>query len=214
MVSYDVIYLFTSVSVDLALEVVSKKLQNEDDLPNRTDLSVQNIIKLLEFVLKNSFFINENQFYQQIFGCAMGSPVSAIIANLMMQFIEEKALLTTHVRPKWWYRFVDDSHSCLHKQELQRFLTLLNSINPNIQFTMEIEEDGCLPFLDTLTKRESNRIAVEVYQKPTHTNILISIHVTQNSINVPLSEHSYIELRKFHHRRQPKLRRLYIPEKS
>ena len=84
MVSYDVISLFTFVLVDLALEVVLKKLQNDDDLPNKTDLSVQNIIKL--------FFINENQFYQQIFGCAMGSPVSAIIANLVMQFIEEKDL--------------------------------------------------------------------------------------------------------------------------
>ena len=35
---------------------------------------------------------------------------------------------------------------------------------------MEIEEDGFLPFLDRLTKREKNRIAVEVYRKPTHTN--------------------------------------------
>ena len=32
----------------------------------------------------------------------MGSPVSAVIAELVMQEVEEKALETSPVEPKWW----------------------------------------------------------------------------------------------------------------
>ena len=118
------------------------------------------------------FFTNENQFYLHIFGCTMGSPVSAFIPNLVVQFDEDKALLTACLcfHPKWWYRFVNDRHSCSQKQDAQRFLTHFNSINPHIQFTMEVKENACLLFLDMLRKCENNCKAVEVYQKPTHTN--------------------------------------------
>ena len=40
----------------------------------------------------------------------MGSPVCAIIAELIMQEAEEKALATSPVKPKWWRRYVDDSN--------------------------------------------------------------------------------------------------------
>ena len=40
-------------------------------------------MKLLEFLLRNSYFTYEQEHYQQTFGCAMGSPVSATVANLV-----------------------------------------------------------------------------------------------------------------------------------
>lgn len=173
--------------MDLAPDVVYKKLQNDDNLSNRTDLSVENIIKLLEFILNHSFFVYKQQYYKQIFGCAMGSPVSAIIANLVIQFVEEKAIETAPIPPKWWYRFVDDSHPCLRKHDAHSFLTHLNSINPHINFTMEMAKDGCLPFLDTLAKRDDDKITVEVYRKPTHTDKYLdfsSCHPAQHKRSV------------------------------
>ena len=82
VVSFDVVALLTSIPVDLALQIVRDKLQQDVTLTERTDISVTNIMKLLELVLKNSFFTYEQEHYQQTFGCAMGSPVSATIANL------------------------------------------------------------------------------------------------------------------------------------
>ena len=74
MVSFDVVALFTSIPVDLALQIVREKLQQDATLTDRTDIFVTNIMKLLEFVLKNSFFTYEKEHYQQTFGCAMGYP--------------------------------------------------------------------------------------------------------------------------------------------
>ena len=43
----------------------------------------------------------DGTFYKQILGCPMGSPVSAILANLEMEYLEERALNNSPRRPKW-----------------------------------------------------------------------------------------------------------------
>ena len=61
---------------------------------SRTVLAVSDIILLLEFCLKNTYFSFQDQFYEQVEGAAMGSPVSPIVANLYMEYLEQKALST------------------------------------------------------------------------------------------------------------------------
>ena len=52
---------------------------------------------LLQFCLKNTYFSFQGQFYEQVDGAAMGSLVSPIVANLYMEYFEQKALSTaTH----------------------------------------------------------------------------------------------------------------------
>ena len=57
-------------------------------------MAVSDIILLLEFCLKNTYFSFQDQFYEQVEGAAMGSPVSPIVANLCMEYLEQKALST------------------------------------------------------------------------------------------------------------------------
>ena len=57
-------------------------------------VEVGDIILLLEFCLKNTYFSFQDQFYEQVEGAAMGSPVSPIVANLYMEYLEQKALST------------------------------------------------------------------------------------------------------------------------
>ena len=50
-------------------------------------------------VLSNNYFVYNDSVYKQIHGCAMGSPVSPVVANLCMEAIEEMAINTTPVPP-------------------------------------------------------------------------------------------------------------------
>ena len=86
----------------------------------------------------------------------MGSPVSAVIANLYMEEFEEQAIATATYKPKIWKRYVDDTFTVLGKDYVDGFLQHLNSQQPTIRFTMEIEKDNTIPFLDTSVSRDSN----------------------------------------------------------
>ena len=121
IVSFDVTALFTSVPVDLAIEITKRKLSGTDSWKDHTNLSQGEILDLLSFVLSNSYFTFEEKHYHQISGCAMGSPAGAVIAELVMQDVEMRAINISPVSPKWWRRYVDDSSTCLKRFDVQLF---------------------------------------------------------------------------------------------
>ena len=92
--SYDVSALFTSVPVDPALNIIKDLLEKDHTLKERNFMEVSDIILLLKFCLKNTYFSFQDQFYEQVEGAAMGSPVSPIVASLYMEYLEQKALNT------------------------------------------------------------------------------------------------------------------------
>ena len=170
--SYDVSTLFTSVPVDPALNIIKDLLEKDHTLKERTVMEVSDIILLLEFCLKNTYFSFQDQFYEQVEGAAMGSPVSPIVANLYMEYLEQKALSTAPNPPRFWCRFVDDTF-VIHKEVNKKgFFQHINSVDPAIKFTVEDnKEDGSIPFLDTIVKPEADgTLSITVYRKPTHTD--------------------------------------------
>ena len=171
--SYDVSALFTSVPVDPVLKVIKDLLEKDPIFKERTVLPVEEITLLLEFCLKNTYFSFQGQFYEHVEGAAMGSPVSPIIANLYMEYFEQKTL-STAPHPRLWHRYVDAIFVIqkeIHKQDKQDFLQHINSVDPAIQFTVEDnKEDGAIPFLDNIVKPEADgKLSTTVYRKPTNT---------------------------------------------
>ena len=59
----------------------------------------------------------------------------------------------------------------IHYWIIDEFSQHINFIYPNIQFTVEIEKDRSLPFLDVqITRNANNTLRTTIHQKPTHTN--------------------------------------------
>ena len=100
------------------------------------------------------------------------------MANLFMEYIEEKAITSAPLKPNMWTRYVDDTFVIWpHGPEpLQRFHEHLNQQCPSIQFTMETEDHGQIPFLDVLVTRQGNKLSTSVYRKPTHTDRYLPSH--------------------------------------
>ena len=105
MVSFDVKSLFTNVPIDKTLEVIGNKFINDQSLEERSILSPDQITKLVEVCLKTTYFVYNSEYYEQLEGAAMGSPVSPIVANIFMELFEEIALDS---RFRLWRRYVDD----------------------------------------------------------------------------------------------------------
>ena len=73
--------------IDPALKFIKDLLDKDTTLKERTVKEVGDIILLLEFCLKNTYFSFQGQFYEQVEGAAVGSPVSPIVANLYMEYL-------------------------------------------------------------------------------------------------------------------------------
>ena len=82
LASFDIVLLFPKIPIDLVVKVAEERLKGDASLGQRTSLSVEDIIHLLSFCLKITQFTYNGTYYRQVFGTAMGSPVSAVIADI------------------------------------------------------------------------------------------------------------------------------------
>ncbi|BHF84223.1 hypothetical protein SprV_0902737300 [Sparganum proliferum] len=157
MVSFDVVSLFTSIPTGLAISTIDGLLQEKyDDVDQQ--LKRTHITELLELCLR-TFFTFGDRVYEQKKGTPMGSPLSGLIAEAVLQRLER--LVFRSYSPKFWARYVDDTFVVIKRNDVQGFKVLLNSIFPDIQFTMEEENNNQLPFLDVnVARTESDEIMV------------------------------------------------------
>jgi len=88
-----VVSLFTKVPIQLALNIAKQHLQSDPELSQRTGLS-SDLIKGLGICLNSTNFPFCGKHYKQVLGTAMDSPVSSIVAILVMEDIETRALET------------------------------------------------------------------------------------------------------------------------
>ncbi|XP_049914604.1 uncharacterized protein LOC126398968 [Epinephelus moara] len=169
MVSYDVTSLFTCIPTMEAVETVWQRLIHDNTLHDRTKLSPD---QLLDLCLSTTYFKYNGNFYRQKHGCAMGSPVSPIVANLYMEDVEYRALNSFKgTTPSHWFRYVDDTWVKIKTQEMQAFTQHIDSVDRNIKFTREDVKDNGLPFLDCdVHITEDKGLHIGVYRKPTHTD--------------------------------------------
>nr|VZH96101.1 unnamed protein product [Spirometra erinaceieuropaei] len=172
MVSFDVTSIFTSIPPNLAREVLRKILEEAYD-ETQNALKIEHLMKLFEFC-QQTFFILAGETYEQIKGTPMGSLVSGLVTELVLQELE-KIVFIQH-EPVFWRRYADETFVIVKKGMLQHFHNLLNAVFPDIKFTRE-EQEPQLPSLDVLVRRNLNgELETTVYRKATNTTQLLSFH--------------------------------------
>ena len=169
--SYDVNALFTSIPVDKVIKIIEERLREDPTLKQRCERNVGQLITQLSFCLTTTYFRYDGKCYKQKHGAAMGSSVSPVVANLYMEEFEKKALATAPNPPYLWLRYVDDTFVVIHEYNIEEFTKHINSIDPNIKFTIDPEKDNKIPFLDTeVILNDDATTDTKVYRKPTHTD--------------------------------------------
>ena len=143
--------MFTAVPVSSGVDIINNRLEQDTELPNRTIMSANNNTELLGFCLNNTYFLFQDQFFDQTKGAAMGSPVSPIVANIYMEAFEHRAITIALNPPRIWKRYDDDTFVIQHQSHKEEFFRHFNSVDPTIQFTVEESRPDCsIPFLDTI----------------------------------------------------------------
>jgi hypothetical protein len=117
--------------------------------------------------MDSTYFRFDNKFYKQKFGTPMGSPLSPIIADLVMQDLEAKALERIEIRLPFYFRYVDDIVMAVPNDLIDFTLTTFNSFHPRMQFTLERGGEK-IDFLDVTIIKNNNRLIFDWYHKPTY----------------------------------------------
>ena len=87
---------------------------------------------------------------------------------------------------------MDDTCTALLHDLVEPFHVHLNSIDPNIQFTVESESEGKLPLLDVLlTREEDGNISTSVFRKPHARTSIWPMHAVRCSIVLSLLFNPY-----------------------
>ena len=102
---------------------------------------------------------------------------SADVSSLHDQLPSKSSPCTSHRLCKiQWRRYADDTCTALSFNLVDSFHDHLNGIDPCIQFMMEKESDGQLPFIDIFLSREDGSISTLVHRKATHTDQYLCFH--------------------------------------
>jgi len=161
LISLDVISLFTNVPMNLALNSINKRWS---DISKGTKIPKNEFIKAIELILDSTFFGFNNKIYKQKFGTPMGSPLSPILADLVLQDLEMNAIENLSMEIPFYYRYVDDIALAVPRQKTQEVLAMFNSFHPRMQF---IHDGKKLDFLDVTIINNNNKVEFNWYRKPT-----------------------------------------------
>ena len=179
MYNLDVTSLFTNVPLDYVLQNLKLRYENgTSDCP----LPIGEFLDLIRLCVESTVFTFNGTAYKQKSGVAMGSPLSPILANICMKFLEVEILnnCPVHFKPKLWVRYVDDVFILFQFGErvFDELSQYVNSHLQSIQFTFERELNNTLLFLDVSVFHNPNSLKFEfmVYRKPTSAELYIHFY--------------------------------------
>ena len=111
MISLDVINMYANIPPDECINILRCHLQNTQ----LTNTEINSYCNLTKIVLKQNYFVYNNEFYEQSEGLPMGGPLSGYMANLFMDRFETEHILNKFQNVHYYRRYVDDVFCILNQ---------------------------------------------------------------------------------------------------
>ncbi|GAB0086745.1 hypothetical protein DMENIID0001_009140 [Sergentomyia squamirostris] len=163
MISLDVVALFPNIPRQLALDIAKEQW---DIIKEHTPIGMNLFMSILKHCLEHSRFVYNGQNYMQIDGMPMGGPLSPIIADLVMNYALTKITQELNVNILCLTKYVDDIFCLVPKDKVAYIQESFNAFHPKLQFTVELEKENSIAFLDTYVTRRETKLVSIWYKKP------------------------------------------------
>ncbi|CAF3329392.1 unnamed protein product [Rotaria socialis] len=153
-------------------------------------LKVETIIRLSRFVMTNNYFSYNGQFYHQVRGGAMGSPLTLTISNCYMYFFERQIVNQIRNSGGLYFRYIDDIFITINwpARHLLKQIERWNKFDENINLSANI--GSAVNFLDLNMENKNGQLITMVYQKPSYEPYYLpfnSIHPLHMKKNIPFA---------------------------
>jgi len=85
-------------------------------------------ISVIKLILSSTFFTFNNKIYKQTFGTLVSSPLSPIIADIVLQNLKEKTLTRINLNILFYLRYVDDIILAASLDQISNILSFYHHI--------------------------------------------------------------------------------------
>lgn len=158
------------------------------------------LLCLTKEVLSKNYFKFQDEYYLQLRGSAMGSPMAPNYANLFMgkfelDFVSNNNPYFKFI--KYYWRYIDDLFFIWSGSIdlLQEFHEHMNTKMRSIKFTLEYDKEK-IAFLDVMVRKMGNVLDTELYKKDTDRNTFLqysSYHPPALKQSLPYSQLSRVK---------------------
>ena len=169
LVSFDVVSLYTNVPVNEAIDTCADLLFDRITMKSVDKDTFKVLAKL---ACCNVLISTHDGFYRQTDGLAMGSAPAPHLANGWLSGFDE----TIKGSSSFYHRYMDDIITFCENDHVNSKLSEINSLHPLLNFTVEKETDGALPFLDMLLYNNGGSVSSSWYRKSTDTGLTLNFH--------------------------------------
>jgi hypothetical protein len=183
----DVVDLYTMIPQTEGI-ISIKRILDYLNIKQIDGLKVETIIRLSRFVMQNNYFSYDNQYYHQIRGGAMGSPLTITIADCYMFFFERNIVKQIHNSGGLYLRYIDDIFLTINWpiRHLLKEINRWNEFDPNIK--LNTQSGSSINFLDLYIENINGQIFTKVYHKPSYEPYYLpfnSVHPMHMKKNIP-----------------------------
>lgn len=106
----------------------------------------------------------------------MGSPLSPILADIVMQDLETSILESLDFQVKFYFRYVDDIIMCAPKDKTYHIQEKFNSYHERLKFTTEFCINNEINFLDLNIVLQDGIILLDWFQKKSFSGRMLSYY--------------------------------------